>query len=134
MGIELQDYYSCSLTDLFGNFGWAGFLLGALIYAVAFRYYRSATIQPRRHWQIVIAIFVVTHVLSFDQEMSGVLFGWIRQVPVLALILIGRPFRLLNIHAHPFCDRLLPKQRLRQRGTLGVQKMIVSPANAVQIK
>jgi hypothetical protein len=91
---DLDDYFSCSLTDLFGNFHAFGLLGGAVLLAMLFRFSASRLMAPRDGAALVLAVFVVTHSIVFDQEAVALLFGWTRQLPILLAILALRPFRV----------------------------------------
>jgi len=86
------DYFSCTLTDLFGNFHVIGFLIGGLTIGAFFRFYRHSINHPTTAAAVIIAIFGLTHVIVFDQEASTLLFGWFKKLPVLLAVLAYNPF------------------------------------------
>jgi hypothetical protein len=91
---DLPDYFSCTLTDLFGNFHVLGLLGGAVLLVILFRFSASRFMAPRDGAALVLAVFVVAHSIVFDQEAVGLLFGWTKQLPILLALLALRPFRV----------------------------------------
>lgn len=89
----LDDYFSCTLTDLLGNFHVFGLLGGAVLLVALFRFSASRCMAPRSGAELVLAVFVVVHAIVFDQEAMGLLFGWTKQLPVLLAVLAVGPFR-----------------------------------------
>jgi hypothetical protein len=94
LGWDLADYFSCTLTDLFGNFHVLGLLGGAVLLVTLFRFSASRFMAPRGGAALVLAVFVVVHAIVFDQEAIGLLFGWTKQLPILLAVLALRPFRV----------------------------------------
>jgi hypothetical protein len=90
----LDDYFSCTLTDLFGNFHVFGLVGGAILLATLFRFTASRFMAPRSGAELVLAVFVVVQAIVFDQEAMGLLFGWTKQLPILLAILALGPFRV----------------------------------------
>jgi hypothetical protein len=91
--LDPGDYYSCALTDLFGNFGVAGFPVGAGLLALAFvmtRRVMSGGVPILGNHVYWIGLVLAAHLIPFEQEFSTYLFGWIRYLPAaLALLLIN---------------------------------------------
>jgi len=91
--LDPGDYYSCSLTDLFGNFGIAGFPFGAGLLALAFAMTRrlmSGRVPILGNHAYWLGLLLAAHLITFEQEFSTYLFGWIRYLPAaLAVILIN---------------------------------------------
>lgn len=94
LGWGIPDYYSCSLTDLVGNFHILGFLFGALIFGTAYRFCRKAIHTPATGRTFVVGLFVITLILLFEQETSMLLFGWVRKLPVLLTVLALNPLKV----------------------------------------
>jgi hypothetical protein len=94
LGWDLTDYFSCTLTDLFGNFHVFGLLGGAVLLAALFRFSASRLSAPRNGAALILAVFVVVQSIVFDQEALALLFGWTKQLPVLLAVLALRPFRV----------------------------------------
>lgn len=91
------DYPSCSLTDLFGNFHIIGFVAAAFIYGFFFAFYRRTTETPISGLKFVLALFFLIHILNFEKEASLLLFGWIRKLPILLLVIAAKPFTVYKI-------------------------------------
>jgi hypothetical protein len=94
LGWDLTDYFSCTLTDLFGNFHVFGLLGGAVLLVMLLRFSASRFMAPRDGAALVLAVFVIVHAIVFDQEAVGLLFGWTKQLPILFAVLALRPFRV----------------------------------------
>jgi hypothetical protein len=92
LGIVTSDYFSCTVTDLYGNFRLAGLLVGGLVIGAMFAWTTGTLSAPSSGTALVIAVFVLTQIVIFDQEAVFTLFGWIRRLPVLLVALSLRPF------------------------------------------
>jgi hypothetical protein len=92
LGIDVTDYFSCTVTDLYGNFKLPGLLIGALVLGGLFAWTTTTLAAPRGSTALVVAIFVLTQIVIFDQEAVFTFFGWIRKVPVLLIAVALRPF------------------------------------------
>lgn len=101
LGSPPVDYFSCTATDLFGNFHVVGFLGGGLLLGFVFAHARRTLLVPLRGSAIVLALFVLTHAIVFDQEAAALLFGWLRKVPVLLAVLALQPFTVLAASGTP---------------------------------
>jgi len=88
-----SDYYACTLTDMYGNFGLLGFPMAAVIIASLFRLHYRASHTPCGR-MLILSLFLITHILNCDQEASNLLFGWIRKVPVLVAVLFLNPLSI----------------------------------------
>ncbi len=95
LNADVTDYYSCSLVDLFGNFHVLGFVFGALLFGLSFRWCRRATHGPRSGAELILALFWLTVIIYFEQEAAVTLAGWLRKAPVLLAVLAARPFRVV---------------------------------------
>jgi hypothetical protein len=94
LGWNLSDYYSCTLTDLFGNFYILGLLGGAALLVMLLRFSASRLAAPRNGTALVLAVFVVVQAVVFDREAVELVFGWTKQLPILLMVLALRPFRV----------------------------------------
>jgi hypothetical protein len=94
LGWTDHDYYACALTDVYGNFAFFGFPIFALLLALVFRFSARVFAQASSPSLFVCALFVLTHLLLFEQEGSDMLLGWIKKAPLLALLVIYNPFCL----------------------------------------
>jgi hypothetical protein len=91
-GIALPDYYNCMLTDAYGNFGVPGFLLVAGVLGVLVAYCTDAMTRCRRPATVILACFVLSRLLPFEQEFAMLLFGWFKLVPFVGGLLLLNPF------------------------------------------
>lgn len=94
LGVVASDYFSCTVTDLYGNFHLLGMVVGGLFLGAVFAWTTGTLSAPSSSTGLVIAVFVLTQIVIFDQEAVFTLFGWIRKLPVLALALTLRPFTM----------------------------------------
>lgn len=92
LGVVTSDYFSCTVTDLYGNFHIAGFVAGGLVIGALFAWTTGTLSAPSSGTALVTAVFVLTQIVIFDQEAVFTLFGWIRKLPVLLVALWLRPF------------------------------------------
>lgn len=97
LGWDRPDYNSCVLTDFYGNFHVLGLVMAAVVFGVLLAYQYRAISGYYGGAALIIGIFVLTHLIIFDQEASSLLFGWTRKLPVLVLFLILCPFRAARI-------------------------------------
>jgi hypothetical protein len=92
--LDPGDYYSCSLTDLYGNFGPVGFPIGAALLGVAFTLLRPIMrghlplVPSHAYW---IGLLLAAHLVTFEQEFITFLVGWIRYLPAAAALLLINP-------------------------------------------
>ena len=89
--IRSVDYPSCMLTDLYGNFGFLGFALGALFLGPAFFIFTKSIQRPANSVQLGLAIVGLDILLRFEAEFVVVFTGWVISLPIIALLLLFRP-------------------------------------------
>lgn len=95
-GLGTVDYYSCAVTDAYGNFGPLGFIFTAFIVATlvamvpifVFRRIRGFTSAS-----LLIGMVIAYHVLTFEQASIAYLIGWVRYVPILVVFLVLNPLK-----------------------------------------
>jgi hypothetical protein len=92
-GVAKADYYSCMLTDAYGNFSIFGFLLVAVFLATALGCATAAIRSSPSHVGVLLAAFAITRLLPFEQEFGSLLYGWYKVLPFVALVLIFYPLR-----------------------------------------
>lgn len=92
-GIAESDYYSCMISDAYGNLGLAGFLAVALVLAGACAVAGVGLRGKGGPTVILIASFVLSRVLPFEQEFASLLFGWLKLLPLIIAIWIFSPLR-----------------------------------------
>jgi hypothetical protein len=91
-GWETTDYQTCRLTDMFGNFYLLGFPILAGIYAVLFVFCRRAFERPSSGKMFLLGLFVLVNIMMFEGTADVLLFGWVRKLPVLLVVLAVCPF------------------------------------------
>lgn len=91
LGVSPPDYYSCAVTDLYGNFDVGGLLAGAVVFSAIFLWWARHSARPDSGRRYLVALFAVTHALLFDQEAMAVMFGWVTQLPFVAAIVALGP-------------------------------------------
>ncbi len=92
-GVSKTDYYSCMLSDAYGNFSIYGFLFAALILGVVLAIATAALQWSAAPASIVFAAFAITRALPFEQEFESLLFGWYKLVPFVLVALLVYPLR-----------------------------------------
>jgi hypothetical protein len=92
-GVGKTDYYSCMLTDAYGNFSIYGFLLPALLLGIIFARATAALRWSAKPAAIVIAAFAITRALPFEQEFGSLLYAWLKLVPFVLVALVFYPLR-----------------------------------------
>ena len=92
-GIAVPDYYSCMLSDAYGNLGALGFLAAALVLAVVLAWALPRIGGAGTPLSIALALFALTRVLAFEQEFGAVLYGWIKMVPFVLAVMLVFPLR-----------------------------------------
>jgi hypothetical protein len=90
--IDQPDWFSCMLTDAYGNFGIPGIALVGLALGAAVGLSTRGLIRPRWSVAPVIALFFVSHLFQFEQEFVTAAFLWIKKLPFLAAVLVVNPF------------------------------------------
>lgn len=90
-GIAQMDYYSCMLTDAYGNFGVMGFLAVALVLSTICAFVTVAIRSGAGPAVIVVSCFALSRVLPFEQEFSALLFGWLKLAPVVLVVMLFNP-------------------------------------------
>jgi hypothetical protein len=92
-GVGKTDYYSCMLTDVYGNFSIYGFLLPAFLLGIVLARATAAIRWSAKPAAVVFAAFAITRVLPFEQEFESLLFGWYKLVPFVLIALLFFPLR-----------------------------------------
>lgn len=92
-GVSKTDYYSCMLSDVYGNFSIYGFPIAGILLGVLLGLSTRALRWSSSPAAIIIALFVITRILPFEQEFETVLFGWYRLVPFVLLVIAIYPLR-----------------------------------------
>jgi hypothetical protein len=92
-GLAKADYYSCMLSDAYGNFSIYGFLLAALFLGYALGAATAAIRWSAAPAALLFAVFAITRLLPFEQEFESLLFGWYKLIPFVLVILLVYPLR-----------------------------------------
>ncbi len=90
-GIAEPDYYSCMISDAYGNLGLPGFLAVALLLALTCAFATAGLRRGTSPAVLLIACFVLSRILPFEQEFSGILFGWLKLMPLVIAVLLLNP-------------------------------------------
>jgi len=92
-GVSKTDYYSCMLSDAYGNFSLYGFLLAALVLGPILAYSTAALRWSAAPMGLVFAAFAITRILPFEQEFESILFGWYKLIPFVLVAVAAYPLR-----------------------------------------
>ena len=95
--IVSKDYQSCSLTDVYGNFGYIGFVFAAIFFAFTFAILRYILLNTNSLRVIFLGLILAVHLLIFEQEFISYLIGWIRYVPIACILLLLIPKKVKSI-------------------------------------
>jgi len=95
-GVGKADYYSCMLSDAYGNFSVYGFLLAALVVGPILAVSTASLRWSAAPAGIVFAAFAITRVLPFEQEFESILFGWYKLVPFVVVAMAVYPLRRIR--------------------------------------
>ena len=97
-GVSKTDYYSCMLSDAYGNFSIYGFLFAAAVSAFVLAIATGALSWSGSPAAICLGLFALTRILPFEQEFSTLLFGWLKLIP---FVLLGVAFYPLRRNRQP---------------------------------
>lgn len=92
-GVSKADYYSCMLSDAYGNFAVFGFLFAAAIVGVVLATATAALRWSSAPAALLFAIFALERILPFEQGLETILFGWLKLVPFVIAFLLIFPLR-----------------------------------------
>jgi hypothetical protein len=92
LGWDRPDYYSCTLTDLYGNFDILGFAFGAVLFALLLSLLPRLLRGELGGLGTMLGLYLATSILVFDQEASSLLFNWTKHLPLLAVMFFLNPF------------------------------------------
>jgi hypothetical protein len=94
-GVGAADYYSCMLTDAYGNFSVLGFGVAALVVSLMLAWSTAAVRASPAPWAIVVGTFFLIRLMVFEQEFGTVLFGWFKLAPIVVIAALFYPLRRL---------------------------------------
>lgn len=92
-GLALPDYYACMLTDVYGNFGRAGFPLAALVIGALAAFVGWGLGTAASPAMALLACFWAVRALPFEQEFVTLLTSWVKLLPVVLVVILARPLR-----------------------------------------
>jgi hypothetical protein len=98
--IGLRDYYSCALTDAFGNFGYFGYLLAAFYFAIVILVAERLLYSARPN-ALLLGIALLVHVVVFEAELFTQLFGWLKFAPAVVALMFLNPIRSMKLSTAP---------------------------------
>jgi hypothetical protein len=89
LGSWRGDYYSSVVTDTYGNFGFIGFLVSAMVIGLLVGWSSEWIRNPQRGYEMILGLLIVASVLRFESELSTVvveaLKGFVMAIPILLL-------------------------------------------------
>lgn len=92
LSMNVSDYVTCSVTDLYANFGPVGYLILSLFYSLililAYIVFRS---DWPTLWIIPLSI-ILSRIVSFDREGGDQILGWAQFIPLYILFCLGMMF------------------------------------------
>lgn len=106
---NVTDYATCSVTDMYANFGVIGLSILALIYSLILAATYSIFTSKKVAMYIVPLSVILARMLSFDREGGDVIFGWTQYLPVYILFAI--------FHLAIFFERRTVKTRRNKLST-----------------
>lgn len=108
LGLDLVDYSSCLLTDLYGNFGLVGFPVGAVVVSVLCAFVRRGMNVCASPLLLIVALYITFHLLSFEQEFAVLVSSCVNTLPAFLFVVLLNPFER-NVRPQEF----LPQKRLQ---------------------
>ena len=88
--LSFLDYYSCALTDAYGNFGSLGMLFAAFYFGGAVTLV-TRMLRSSSPLLLVLGVFAAFHVLSFESEFISHVVGWARLLPFVLVVALLNP-------------------------------------------
>jgi hypothetical protein len=91
---ERSDYFSCSIVEVYGAFGWPGLLFSGIILGLLFRVLGIAIIKGlcANTFVSILALAIILWLVKFEKGMSGLVIGWTNQLVVVVFLTVVRPF------------------------------------------
>lgn len=96
--IKLPDYYSCMLTDAYGNFWIFGLIVVAAFLAISSAYIDANLLRPRSNISLIISIYLMSIILPFEQEFISIFGNIFQTLPVLFLVIILNPIKIKAVY------------------------------------
>jgi O-antigen ligase len=93
-GLEYQDYAMNGLTDIYAALGLAGFLVAGVVYALLLVFVSRRLAPGRSGAALLLGIFILCQMYSFEVAFATLPFGWTKSLPVLLVVLAINPYRV----------------------------------------
>ena len=106
------DYFSCAITDVYGNLGPPGVLFAGVFYGFVFAYAVRWVAQPKRGWHLVLAIFAIQIYIFFEADFIAGFVGWLSFLPSIVPLLVLSPLTIVR-RPRASVGRVIGTQRLR---------------------
>lgn len=100
--IALNDYPSCMVTDLWGNFWIYGLPVAAILIALSFALLRYGLTESLSPTGFVISLAFAFYFVTFEKEFIDWLFGWVKLIPAIALLVILNPIKKITAHSNKY--------------------------------
>ena len=92
--INSADYYSCMLTDLYGNFWIFGLIFGSIILSKLTQITDTNLRISTSPNKIIISIYLLCIILPFEQEFISIPLSFLQSFPILFFVLIINPIKI----------------------------------------
>lgn len=92
--IKLADYYSCMLTDVYGNFWIFGLVFAAIILAFLCAYIDNNLLKPKSSTALILSVYLASIILPFEQEFISIFSNFVQTLPILLCVLIFNPLKV----------------------------------------
>ncbi len=96
--IKLPDYYSCMLTDAYGNFWIIGLVFVAIVLAKLSAYIDKNLLKPRSTISLILSIYLISIILPFEQEFISIFITIIQTLPILLFVIILNPINIKTLY------------------------------------
>ncbi len=90
-GLQLPDYPSCALTDIYGNLGPLGMLIAAVVFAWLIILTTRWLSRPHAGWQLVVSLVLLQALTVFEADFSAIVLGMVPLAPTFAILLLLNP-------------------------------------------
>jgi hypothetical protein len=90
-GLQLPDYPSCALTDMYGNFGPPGMLIAAVVFAWLIILTTRWLSRPHAGWQLMVSLVLLQALTVFEADFSALVLGMVPLAPTFAILLLLNP-------------------------------------------
>lgn len=91
--IQTADYYSCVLTDLYGNFWLFGFIFAGIFFALIIAWVQRIFELKIRTWHFIVGVYIFIVIQTFDSEFIGMVANAVQMVPALLFVFFVNPIQ-----------------------------------------